>query len=72
VVYGCKASEHAPVTAALPPQPLTKSNASPDLMAMLLTTKYVDGLPGTIREGVGPSRCSGTAPELGMRIFFMH
>ena len=45
LVYGCKASEHAPVTAALPPQPLPKSNASPNLLAMLLTTKYADGLP---------------------------
>ena len=45
LVYGCAASEHAPVTAALPPQPLPKSNASPSLLAMLLTTKYVDGLP---------------------------
>ncbi len=45
LVYGCKASEHAPVTAALPPQPLPKSNASPGLLAMLLATKYVDGLP---------------------------
>lgn len=45
LVYGCQASEHAPVTAALPPQPLPKSNASPGLLAMLLTTKYVDGLP---------------------------
>ena len=33
------------MTAALPPQPLPKSNASPGLLAMLLTTKYVDGLP---------------------------
>ena len=45
LVYGCAASEHAPVTATLPPQPLPKSNASPGLLAMLLTTKYVDGLP---------------------------
>jgi len=45
LVYGCQNSEHAPVTAALPPQPLPKSNASPGLLAMLLTTKYVDGLP---------------------------
>ena len=45
LVYGCAASEHAPVTAALPLQPLPKSNASPGLLAMLLTTKYVDGLP---------------------------
>jgi transposase len=43
--YGCPGSVHAPVTAALPPQPLPKSNAGPGLLAMLLATKYVDGLP---------------------------
>ncbi len=45
--YGCPVSEHAPVTAPLPPQPLPKSNASPDFLAMLLTVKYIDGLPLT-------------------------
>lgn len=45
--YGCAASVHAPITAALPPQPLPKSNASPDFIAMLLTVKFVDGLPLT-------------------------
>ncbi len=43
--YGCPASEHAPVTAVLPPQPLPKSNASSDFLTMLLITKYIDGLP---------------------------
>lgn len=43
--YGCPGSTHAPVVAALPPQPLPKSNASPDFLAMLLTVKFVDGLP---------------------------
>jgi transposase len=43
--YGCPASEHAPVTAALPAQPLPKSNASPDFLAMLLIVKFIDGLP---------------------------
>jgi transposase len=43
--YGCPASVHAPVTAALPPQPLPKSNASADFLAMLLAVKFVDGLP---------------------------
>jgi transposase len=43
--YGCPTSEHAPITAALPPQPLPKSNASPDFLAMLLIVKYIDGLP---------------------------
>ena len=43
--YGCPGSTHAPVTAALPPQPLPKSNASVAFLAMLLTVKFVDGLP---------------------------
>lgn len=43
--YGCPAGVHAPLTAPAPAQVLPKSNASNDLLAMLLTTKYVDGLP---------------------------
>ena len=43
--YGCPGGEHAPRTAPLPAQPLPKSNASPDLLAMLIAVKYVDGLP---------------------------
>lgn len=43
--YGCPGGSHAPVTAVLPPQPLPKSNASADFLAMLLTVKFVDGLP---------------------------
>ena len=43
--YGCPTSEHSPVTAALPVQPLPKSNASIDFLAMLLAAKFVDGLP---------------------------
>lgn len=43
--YGCPGSVHAPVTAPLPPQPLPKSNASADLLAMLLVVKFIDGLP---------------------------
>src|ERR1700682_491324 len=42
--YGCPGSAHAPVVAALPAQPLPRSNASPDLLAMLLTVKFADGL----------------------------
>ena len=45
--YGCPQSTHAPITAALPAQPLPKTNASASLLAMLLTVKYVDGLPLT-------------------------
>lgn len=43
--YGCPAGEHAPVSARAPAQVLPKSNASNDLLAMLITAKYVDGLP---------------------------
>ena len=44
-VYGCRGCEAAPVTADKPAQLIEKSLASPSVLAMLLTTKYVDGLP---------------------------
>ena len=44
-VYGCRDCEAAPVTADKPAQLIEKSMASPSVLAMLLTTKYVDGLP---------------------------
>ncbi|SDR69928.1 MULTISPECIES: IS66 family transposase [Pseudomonadaceae] len=44
-VYACKGCETAPVTADKPAQLIEKSMASPSVLAMLLTTKYVDGLP---------------------------
>jgi transposase len=44
-VYGCRGCETAPVTADKPAQLIEKSMASPSVLAMLLTTKYVDGLP---------------------------
>ncbi|MNJ30425.1 Transposase IS66 family protein [compost metagenome] len=44
-VYGCRGCETAPVTADKPAQLIEKSMASPSVLAMLLTTKYVYGLP---------------------------
>jgi len=44
-VYGCRGCETAPITADKPAQLIEKSMASPSVLAMLLTTKYVDGLP---------------------------
>ena len=44
-VYGCRDCETAPVTAGKPAQLVEKSMASPSVLAMLLTTKYVDSLP---------------------------
>jgi transposase len=44
-VYGGRDCETAPVTADKPAQMIEKSMASPNALAMLLTTKYVDGLP---------------------------
>ncbi|NMZ11755.1 IS66 family transposase [Pseudomonas proteolytica] len=44
-VYGCRDCESAPLTADKPAQLIEKSMASPSVLAMLLTTKYVDGLP---------------------------
>ncbi|HGT3364540.1 TPA: IS66 family transposase, partial [Pseudomonas aeruginosa] len=43
--YACKACETAPVTADKPAQLIEKSMASPSVLAMLLTTKYADGIP---------------------------
>lgn len=44
-VYGCCRCEPPPVTVDKPAQLIEKSMASPSVLAMLLTTKYVDGLP---------------------------
>lgn len=44
-VYGCRGCEAAPVTADKPAQLIEKSLASASVLAMLLTAKYVDGLP---------------------------
>jgi transposase len=41
----CKGCEAAPVTADKPAQLIEKSLASPSVLAMLLSTKYVDGIP---------------------------
>lgn len=41
----CPVCQTAPVTAAMPPQPVPKSNASVGTLALLLTAKYVDGIP---------------------------
>src|SRR5699024_4521603 len=43
--YGCPKGEHAPLTPAPAPQVLARSQFSAGLLAMLLTVKYVDGLP---------------------------
>jgi transposase len=44
-VYDCRDCETAPVTAATPAQLIEKNMASSSVLAMLLTTKYVDCLP---------------------------
>lgn len=44
--YRCtRCTEQAPVTAPLPAQPFPKSNASPELMADVIVSKFLDGLP---------------------------
>jgi transposase len=43
--YVCKACEGGVQTAALPQQPLPKSNASAGLLAHVVVAKYQDGLP---------------------------
>ena len=44
-VYACHGCETAPVNADKPAQLIEKNMVSPSVLAMLLTTKYVDGLP---------------------------
>ena len=60
--YGCATKLHTPVTAALPAQPLPKSNASADFLAMLLAVKFVDGMPLARFENV-LERHSATVPR---------
>lgn len=44
--YVCsQCRDKAPITATLPPQPLPKSNASPELLAHIAVSKFLDGLP---------------------------
>jgi transposase len=43
--YACKTCEDGVATAPMPPQPLPKSNASPNLLAYSVIAKYVDALP---------------------------
>jgi transposase len=45
VKYACPGCEQCVKTAALPEHILPKSNASPGLLAQLVTSKYVDSLP---------------------------
>jgi hypothetical protein len=55
--YGCPGSMHAPVTAPLPPQPLPKSNASADFLAMEAGELAFEDLqergPGSLRRNAG-------------------
>lgn len=45
IKYACRACEEGVQIAAMPPQPLPKSNASPGLLAYIATAKYQDALP---------------------------
>ena len=48
----CQCKENPPVTAPLPPQPFPKSNASPELMAYIVISKFLDGLPFYRQEAI--------------------
>ncbi len=43
--YACRRCESGITTAPMPPQPLPKSNASPGLLAFIMTAKFADALP---------------------------
>ena len=50
--YACKACEGEIKTAALPPQPIPKSNASPGLLAHIAISKFQDALPLYRQEAI--------------------
>ena len=50
--YACKACEETIQTAALPAQPIPKSNASPGLLAHIAVAKYQDALPLARQERI--------------------
>lgn len=43
--YRCTVCESTVKTASLPPQPIPKSNAGPALIAFIMISKFLDGLP---------------------------
>ena len=50
--YACPGCEHCVKTAPLPAQILPRTNASPGLLAHLVTSKYVDALPLYRQEAI--------------------
>ena len=60
--YACSRGDSAPRTAPAPLQVLPKTNASNALLAMLLTTKYVDAMP-LARFSNALTRCGVNAPR---------
>lgn len=50
--YACRRCENGVSTAALPPQPLPKSNASAGLLAHIVVAKYLDALPLHRQESI--------------------
>ena len=50
--YACPGCEQCVKTAALPPQILPRTNASPGMLAQLVTSKYVDALPLYRQEAI--------------------
>ena len=49
----CPKCQSAPITAAMPPQPIPKSNASVNTIALVMVAKYVDGVPLYRFEKIG-------------------
>ncbi|NHN40011.1 IS66 family transposase [Pseudomaricurvus alcaniphilus] len=50
--YACKKCESGVAVAPLPAQPISKSNASPGLLAHIVTSKYQDALPLHRQEAI--------------------
>ena len=74
VKYACRGCERCVKTAPLPEHILPKTNASPGLLAQLVTSKYVDSLPLYRQEaifqrhGVRLSRATQAAWMIGLTV----
>jgi transposase len=74
IKYACPGCEQCVKSAALPEHILPKTNASPGLLAQLVTSKYVDSLPLYRQEamferyGVGLPRATQAAWMIGLNL----
>ena len=70
--YACRTCEEGVKTAALPPQPIPRSIATAGLLAYIVTSKYVDGLPLYRLEQFALSRLGVEIARATMASWMVH